>query len=258
MLTTPLKTGMSICIDAFMIRDLFRFRLLIPHIALEQPQLLMRCACFLYLLFSFYFVSYFHHNKWGVGMGGPLSVTTSSKIDMKNVKSNYNIRFGFEFALPEGSEMTMDNVEASYNGDYGMNLVAKDYTGDDTAKVSFKFKGINSFVGNGDDGLQVAAVLGSGYGKSSVIVSKRAELNAYNNSSDGLNLESPITTLTVKKGGAVNACGNNGNDIVGSGDAVDDQFFPDNGAHYSCGSVSNTNADNFACGNTCPVCDDEE
>ena len=82
-----------------------------------------------------------------------------------------------------------------------------------------------------------------------VVVSRGATLNAYNNT-DGVlvDIDSSDSTLTVEKGGAVIACGNNG-DLVGPGTVT---FFPTSGKRYTCNSVANANG--FTCENTCPVC----
>lgn len=86
-----------------------------------------------------------------------------------------------------------------------------------------------------------------------VVVSRGATLNAYNNAEEGVYVtpNSSGSTLTVEKGGAVIACGND-DDLVGPGTVSSDLFFPTSGKRYSCDSVANGNG--FTCDNTCPVC----
>ena len=96
---------------------------------------------------------------------------------------------------------------------------------------------------NGADGM----ILNVG----SVVVVKGGVLNAFNNKYYGVHIKSSSSTLTVKKGGEVNACGNQQFDIVDSRDEAD-QFFPASGKGFTCNTEKDTNE--FECRNECPDC----
>ena len=178
---------------------------------------------------------------------------------MEDFKADFSTETGLLLGLDFNSEVIMKNVGASYSG-YGLFLPVASYAGSLDYKSEVIFEGTNSFIGNkyelyDDTGSGIVTSCGGPTCfKTNIQVKELAVLNVYNNTGPGVGLYHKSSTLTVEEGGSVNACGN-GNDIVGSGDAVDDQFFPDSGGvRYTCGSVSNANAGAFACGNTCPVC----
>ena len=128
-------------------------------------------------------------------------------------------------------------MEASYNGADGMIF-------NDGPKLTLK--GDNSFNGNSRHGFESST--------GEVIVAKGGVLNAFNNSRYGVNMETnSLATFTVKKGGKVNACGNQV-DIVGFSRPYNepDQFFPASGKDFTCNTEKDTNG--FECRNECPDC----
>ncbi len=134
----------------------------------------------------------------------------------------------------------MSNVEASYNGARGNGSGdgILHYTG-----PKLTFKGDNYFNGNSRHGFQsIFAVI--------EIEVKGGVLNAFNNRKDGVHMTSSSSTLTVKKGGEVNACGNQQSDIVGSNGA--DQYLPASGKGFTCNTEKDTKG--FECRNECPDC----
>jgi hypothetical protein len=210
----------------------------------------------LYLSHSLHYFSYFHHNLYGIEH---FDLSPTSKVNIEHVKSNFNIRDGILWAPYQGLEVTLNNVEANYNVKDGV-LAYTSYSITSTSAAKVILKGANSVNGNQRDGFEVV-----GDGAMDVVVSRGATLNAYNNAEDGVRVRpdaSGYSTLTVEKGGAVNACGNGDEpgritrsgsyeDIRGPASNVD-AFFPTSGKRYTCNSVADANG--FTCENTCPVC----
>ena len=191
--------------------------------------------------FSHHFFSDFNHNRDGI-YTFDYSHTTMANIE--DVKLNFNFNYGIFLGLDEGSEVTLNNVEASYNEDVGLYFdTLKDTTQDPPADVILK--GTNSVIGNkGIAGFYVSTDINA-------VVSRGATLNAYNNTKFGVVVVDP-STLTVKKGGAVNACGS-GNDVDLVG-LENSSIFPISGKGYTCDSVLDANNEFTSCENPCPVC----
>ena len=184
-----------------------------------------------------HFSSDFHHNAHGIVIG---ESEATVKANMEDVKSNFNGQLGISLRLGEGSDVTLNNVEASYNA-YDNHSFGGLYV-DTFADVILK--GTNSFIGNkGTYGL-------SAFGNIKIVVSRGATLNAYNNTGNGVLLSNTTPTLTVKKRGAVNACGNDV-DLDGPGSS---SFFPSDGKRYTCDDVVDNGNGFTSCDNTCPVC----
>ena len=204
-------------------------------------------AAALVLASFFIFASFseFNHNRYGIVINEYDATVTAN---MEDVKSNFNRFDGILLDLGEDSEVTLNNVEASYNsydldGESGYSGV---YAYADASPAVLILKGTNSVIGNKD---------GDGYGfyadDINVVVSRGATLNAYNNTGNGVQLAGSTPTLTVKKGGAVNVCGNDVVDLVGSGSS---SFFPSDGKRYTCDDVVDNGSGFSSCENPCPVC----
>jgi hypothetical protein len=172
---------------------------------------------------------------------------------MEDVKSDFNVNTGIRLNLREGSEVTMKYAEASYNGlvstANGLEVAFPPFPPDSPpAKVILK--DTNSFIGNKGDGAK--------FSHAEVFVSRGATLNAYNNNKFGVWLDSFVgstvpVSLTVERGGAVNACGNAWNDLYGLGPGrFVNVYFPTSGKGYTCDSVDDANG--FECKNECPIC----
>lgn len=172
---------------------------------------------------------------------------------MEDVESNFNWRSGITLNLGEGSEVTLNNAEVSYNeyislpGDKA-GLAVFTLAGSQDPPAELILKGTNSVIGNKGSGLRT-----SGDDDINVVVSLGATLNAYNNTSIGVKLVRNPNSLTVKNGGAVNACGNSiiVIDLFGQGSS---SFFPISGERYTCDGVVNNGNGFTSCENTCPVC----
>lgn len=199
-------------------------------------------------------------SDFNVGSSGiDLALAPGSEVTMDNVKARYqkkNSASGIAMKLFEGSKATLKNVEASYN-QYGAEISAYSFESqsppDKVAEVILE--GTNFFNGNKYDGFKGEIYPGFDEGKLDEVVSK-GTTNASNNDFLGLYLQgsSKFTpTLNVKKGGAVNACGNKEFDIKGFAKPPAQQFFPSSGKHYMCDSTKNNSG--FTCGKTCPVCE---
>ena len=189
-----------------------------------------------------------NHNRYGILIS---ELDATVKVDIEDVKTNFNKGDGIFLDLGADSEVTLNNVEARYNGYdgslYGGGVYVDTYK-DPTVvpPAELILKGTNSVIGNqGNYGLYVSEDV-------NVVVSRGASLNAYINTGNGVQLADTTPTLTVKKGGAVNACGNSGNDLDGPGSS---SFFPSDGKRYTCDDGVANNGNGFtSCDNTCPVC----
>jgi hypothetical protein len=190
-------------------------------------------------------------SDFNVGRSGiDLALAPGSEVTMDNVKARYQKKeSGIAMKLFEGSKATLKNVEASYNY-YGAEIRAYSFESQPDKVAEVILEGTNFFNGNKYDGFKGQIYQGFDEGKLDVVVSK-GTTNASNNDFLGLYLQgtSKFTpTLNVKKGGAVNACGNKEFDIKGFA-----KFFHSSGKHYTCGSTENNSG--FTCGKTCPVCE---
>ena len=172
---------------------------------------------------------------------------------MEDVKTNFNSVDGIFLGLGADSEVTLNNVEASYNAYgslYGRGVHVDASVDSQDPPAELVLKGTNSVIGNkGSNGYGLYAE-----DNINVVVSRGATLNAYNNTGNGVQLAGTdsTSTLTVKKGGAVNACGNYV-DLDGGGSS---SFFPSDGKRYTCDDDVANNGNGFtSCENTCPVCD---
>ena len=173
---------------------------------------------------------------------------------MEDVKTSFNIWDGIVLRLGEGSKVTLNKVEGSYNGYDGYGGGGVNAAASPNSQAELILKGTNSFIGN-TGSLDTYGLYAED--NINVVVSRGATLNAYNNTGVGVwfyvgSLVHGPSTLTVKKGGAVNACSNGGYDLV---DVVSPpSFFPTSGDGYTCDRVLDTNNEFTACENTCPVC----
>ena len=192
---------------------------------------------------SHHFFSEFHHNRDGIPI---VEFGATVTANMEDVKSNFNSFDGIFLGLGGDSEVTLNNVEASYNSygsSYGGVYVDTLLSPQDN-NAELILNGTNTVIGNEVYGFYARRDV-------NVVVSRGATLNAYDNTGNGVQLDETTSSLTVKNGGAVNACGNDG-DLVGPGSS---SFFPSDGKHYTCDDDVVDNGNGFtSCENTCPVC----
>lgn len=184
-------------------------------------------------------------------------ITTT--LHMKNVKSKFNEVAGIKLILSGDSQVTLNNVDASYTTNEGSDGFDIHFVGD-SSQQRVTLKGVNNFNENSYRGFRIT----SETYMSSVLVSKGSVLNANKNGIEGLILDvfpgSSVyaPTFTIEKGGAVNACGNGGDDIVNQNNnggkpltLVDDS----KSNSLTCDSIK---GDGWPDCKPCPDCDAQE
>ena len=138
-----------------------------------------------------------------------------------------------------------------YGGNFYLRFIKIfDEAQDDVPRVIFM--GTNSFKYNLGTGITL--LFTGGIKKSEILVSDQSQLNLEGNGWNGLELDNDIdasTLFEVKKGGALNACGNEVRDISAVGGEFEWM------GHFTCDSIENRwpTSDSGPDCTPCPSCD---